>query len=478
MSVCTVSNQADADKANSSCSAIVIHAAEGALNFSTLDATQTITVENTPALETLHFPKLRGLHTLSIANSTALKTVSLPLLSASTIEYEGSDAYFQAGSLLNLDISNAPNLSTLELRNLTSLGNVALIDTQAPYAYSDLGSNNVSAALSIRTDSLVTFNELQDVGELQIAAPPGFDYGLYNLRSAGNITISNASRLFALVFGSDNSPQLPPIKINESLVLESAVPPDPIFNENRILFSRITTVGANLSISTVSDLYLDFEGLTDVGGDISLVGNTNCSWNFGQVTGAGSLTILDNENTAIPLFPQLQTVGDIHLRGNIDTSTGPNIFPTLVLARGNVTIEPWNADFNCSKLVSQWQDGLINHLSCNGTGGTNATAKFEGGSGLSPGALAGIGVGTGVFGLLLIGTIVWFAVRRRRRQKVFEMAHPPTWHTGYERRASTPGPSHISVIHEVDGAGIVREKPHDPITPELPALGPYFQLST
>ncbi|KAI1170848.1 hypothetical protein F4777DRAFT_92049 [Nemania sp. FL0916] len=80
-----------------------------------------------------------------------------------------------------------------------------------------------------------------------------------------------------------------------------------------------------------------------------------------------TLSVTDNADTTIPWFPALERANDIHLRGNIDKSVGPNIFPSLKAVPGTVTIEAWNSDFNCSKLVSQVQDSIIQHLVCNGT---------------------------------------------------------------------------------------------------------------
>ncbi|KAI3327304.1 hypothetical protein HD806DRAFT_389108 [Xylariaceae sp. AK1471] len=481
----TVSNQADVNKLNSSyCSNIVIQGATGTLNFTTLKTAGTITVHDSPALEVLRFPQLLGLSTLTVTNATALTTMTLPMFSPGSIGYTGDESYFQAGSLFNLNISTAPNLSTLELKNLTSYGDLALFDT-APLPLSDLGTNNISAAILVQTNSCVEFSRLRDVGELQIFATPGCDYLFFSLRSAGNITLSNANSFFALTFASDGSFGIPPIRINNSLILESSAPPDPTFSEGQIKLDRITTVGEDLKISSMSNLYMDFESLTDVGGDLSLIDNTNCTWNFGQVTSAGSLTLLDNENTIIPLFSHLQTVENIHLRGNIDTSSGPNIFPTLVLASGNVTVEAWNSDFNCSKLVSQWNDGLIHNLSCNGTGGTGTStsnpastsaAKLSSSPHLTTGALAGIGVGSGVFVLLVIVTIVWLVLHYKRRIKSLERAHPQTLPIGHQA-TQNPSRPHISSIHEVDGTGIIREKPHDPVLPELSVLGPELPTS-
>lgn len=317
----TVSSQDDVDKLNSSCySNIVIQDGMGTLNFTTLEDTNKITAFDSPVLETLHFPRLHTLESLVITNITALTTVSIPMFSTNLVEYFSDGTFTTSNDWpFNLNVSTAPKLATLELANLTSYGNLSLFGVPPPYFGGGiLGTSNISAALLVQTDSLVEFVNLKDIGELQIFAVPGHAYSFDSLRSAGNITISNANDFLWINFDSDIWPELPLIKINNSLILESSTPPDPNYSSN-MKFGRISTVGDNLKISSMSNVNMDFKGITDVGGDLSLIRNTNCTWNFGQVTSAGSLTILDNDNSVVPLFSHLETIGDIHLRGNIDT---------------------------------------------------------------------------------------------------------------------------------------------------------------
>ncbi|KAI0456059.1 hypothetical protein F5B21DRAFT_169749 [Xylaria acuta] len=68
----------------------------------------------------------------------------------------------------------------------------------------------------------------------------------------------------------------------------------------------------------------------------------------------------DNPNSTLPWFPDLRRAANIQLRGNIDTSQGPNISPALTTVPGTMTVGAWNSDFNCSQLV------------CNGTDGTQS----------------------------------------------------------------------------------------------------------
>ncbi|KAL7950605.1 hypothetical protein V8C42DRAFT_125550 [Trichoderma barbatum] len=62
-------------------------------------------------------------------------------------------------------------------------------------------------------------------------------------------------------------------------------------------------------------------------------------------------------------------------------------------------------------------DGNGNGIGGSGSGGDSSGASSSGGSsGLSTGAIAGIAVSCSVVGILLIGGLVWFLLRRRRRR--------------------------------------------------------------
>jgi hypothetical protein len=148
-----------------------------------------------------------------------------------------------------------------------------------------------------------------------------------------------------------------------------------------------------------------------------------------------------------------------------------------VLARGNVTIEAWNTDFNCSKLVSQWHDGVINNLACNGTGnGTDESSPrpsatpsptTASNSPLSSGALAGIGVGSTLFVVGVVLAIGWLAFRYKRLLHNMQEVRAQGLGTGTKEPEGDTAPLGVGGLHEADGTGIIREKPDDPLT-ELP----------
>ncbi len=162
---------------------------------------------------------------------------------------------------------------------------------------------------------------------------------------------------------------------------------------------------------------------------------------------------------------------------NADTflrSVGPNIFPALQSVTGEVVIEAWNGDFDCSKLVQYQQDHTIHYLSCNGlnNGTNNGTNNGAGGSShttnqvLSPGAWAGIGVAIGVFALGLVGGIIWLYIHFKHQLRSSAQTSPETT----RRKETTEDHAELPRIvptPEVDGVGIRREKPDD-LMVELP----------
>ncbi|KAI0098664.1 hypothetical protein GGR51DRAFT_577018 [Nemania sp. FL0031] len=469
--VYTVTSSADLDELSSSpCSNIDIQGASGTLNFTDLTVAGSITVHDSPLLGVLNFPQVSELSSLAITNATALATVSLPELSG------GSLQYFERGSsssaLFTLNVSNAPNLATFQLKDSASFGNLSLFNTPS---FTDGGfTRYMSTAAILQTDSCIDWSQLQDVGDLQFFATPNCGgFGMSSLKSAGNISLFNADDLYWLIFESGN----PSIQVNGTFTVESSVLNTTKSFSDGPYFSRIASVGKDLIVRTVSSAYIYFDGLTDVGESITLTNNMNCLFNFEKLTSVTSLTLLDNENTTLPLFPQLQRAENIHMRGIIDTSVGPNIFPSLTFVSGNVTVEAWNVDFNCSKLVSQWKDGVIRNLACNGTGnGTDnstpmpsiASAPNAGSnSQLSRGALAGIGIGAGVFVLGVLVAVIWLVFHYKQRLKIMEMAQSQVYTTVSQEPLGDTASSSVSGTSELHGIG-VSEKPDDHIIGEKP----------
>ncbi|KAI0411969.1 hypothetical protein F5X98DRAFT_356128 [Xylaria grammica] len=468
---CTITSQSDAE-ALDYCINLEITGAVGTLTFPQLTFMDSCIVHDSPRLTELSFPNVTAITSMAIENAEYLTNLSLPMVRGGEALDNGG---ILGGSIFHMNITGAPNLTTIELNS--SMYYQELILDGIP-SYTNFALNLIGAG-TIQTSSCLSFPALESVGDLTISEEAnGCDYGLSSIKSIGNLTILNVNAYQGDDLYADlNDPSFT-LQLNGSLTLigssELSEPNGPV---KRLPFAPTSSIPTNLEVRSLRSLPMDFSDVTTVGGDISLSNNTNCTFDFSKVSTAGNLSMLDNTDTLLPLFPDLKTVENIHLRGNIDTSTGPNIFPSLVLARGNVTVEPWNHDFNCSKLVSQWNDGLIHNLSCNGTGNGSTTATATAtpsiapmpdtrhSTGLSPGAKAGIGVGVAVFGILAIALVTWLVLRRKRLSKSVENPRaftPDKELPGWYFHADTSG------THEVDGTAIIAEKPDDHIIGEVP----------
>ncbi|KAI3327368.1 hypothetical protein HD806DRAFT_520245 [Xylariaceae sp. AK1471] len=149
---------------------------------------------------------------------------------------------------------------------------------------------------------------------------------------------------------------------------------------------------ANLTCNSNVDLSLD--EVETLGGSLVASNNTNCTFSFSKLSEiTGNISMTDNPDSTLPWFPDLRRAANIQLRGNIDTSQGPNIFPALTTVPGTVTIE------------AQVQAGIIRHLVCNGTDGTQ-NDKGGRSSSLSGGAWTGIGIAIAIM-VLQNAITVW-----------------------------------------------------------------------
>ncbi|KAK6956377.1 hypothetical protein Daesc_001654 [Daldinia eschscholtzii] len=193
----------------------------------------------------------------------------------------------------------------------------------------------------------------------------------------------------------------------------------------------------------------------------------------------GSLAIVETNGWRRPYDGGLDDEDQLEALLIIYSSGGPNILPALITVPGNVTIEAWNDDFNCSKLVDQFENGLIHFLSCNGTdNGTKSVlivptestgiSQDNTPSTLSQGAWAGIGVGIGVFAIGMICGIVGLFLRFKRwKKELIERIRQQEAQARQEHLRDSlemeHEPPNLNLLHESDGTGIMREKPDDHI---------------
>lgn len=122
-----------------------------------------------------------------------------------------------------------------------------------------------------------------------------------------------------------------------------------------------------------------------------------------------------------------------------------------------MTIEAWN-DFNCSKLISQQRNGVINNLVCNGTSGETSIPNS---TGLSQGAWAGIGVSIGLVVIGGVSAVIWLILYFRRLVRNLHQATGRQQSGQSNPQGSLQGRLSVDSLQQLDGQGTVQEKPDD-----------------
>jgi hypothetical protein len=293
---------------------INIIGATGTLNFTALSHLTSISVSDSPELTLLSFPQLVFLEWLDISDATSLTTLSIPQLSLGHVVFHAYNAYSGTTPLLNLNITNAPALTTIDLKTSHYLGHVNLFGI-----YNEFKIFNAMTIFSINTDSCVDFSQIEIIRDIHFYEPPEFLPGymcsilLYKLTSIGKLTMDNSPSAYSSFSTSRSSSR---IQVNDSVILANA---NDRGYTTHYEFDRIQTIHNDLNITSFQNLRVGFDGLAQVGATISLFNNTNCTFTFGQMSSVNDLIMVDNMDTILPLFPKLQYVRNIHMRGNIDT---------------------------------------------------------------------------------------------------------------------------------------------------------------
>ncbi|KAI3327110.1 hypothetical protein HD806DRAFT_486023 [Xylariaceae sp. AK1471] len=449
-----VTSQADIDHgALSSCEGvdtINIRNATGTLSFPSITSVDNVTIQDT-RLDTLDFPILNVLRSLEISPTGWLVSASLPLLQSTRTVPQSST-----------ELVLYPDEPTFLLQNATFLEHSVFIQMEYTTSNLDaLGSTSYVNHLSIETDGCLGLFNAAPITSLYIYGKARCSYGLDTVMSIDNFTLINAVEIETVDPPYSYPDQSFPasLQVNGTMILEYSL--FPIDSSGYIGLRRINTIGGDLNITSNGNAHIAYDGLTDVGASLSIRNNTNCAFNFKKVSTIGDLLFVDNIDTTLPLFPYLERVNNVHVRGLIDTSVGPNIFPALKFTSGNVTIEAWNDDFDCSKLVAQWNDHNIHNLQCNGTNNGTVTSNHS----LSQGAWAGIGVGASLVIFGIVAALIWLIIHFRRRLRKLERTEAQGSHEN--ELPKEPEPSHIAQTQEMDGKGTVREKPDDHVV-EMP----------
>ncbi|KAI0394437.1 hypothetical protein F5Y17DRAFT_475693 [Xylariaceae sp. FL0594] len=408
-----------------------IYEAEGSLDFKNVSQVPKIDVSMSPNLTSLAFPELQQMIWFEVRHAEKLFNISMPRLGQLVLNFtitdtptlqqihSGIDVVIVTLILRNL---GPPTLST-SYHGMTGVADL-VIDTPKLY-FPDVGLLGN-----------LTYYQRSDFAALHLPGQFQSVRSLAYLKILGD-TQPSQSTIPTI------APQFPEYYINGSLTLQNlhysdqpeissqdSTSPNSSFGGSGGAWgwtspdlTSVTHIKEKASIASNSFTRVHLSSLQSVGGDVDIVNNTSCSFSLDQLSNAGSIRMIDNPGSSIPSLRRLEQADSIHIRGYINTTSGPNIFPSLKFVPGSVIIEPWNDDFSCSKLVAQFHDNIIASLSCNGTDNATSTATTTSPTSssngppsarLSEGQWAGIGIGAGILVLGAIIAITWLVSRRRR----------------------------------------------------------------
>ncbi|KAJ8130402.1 hypothetical protein O1611_g3226 [Lasiodiplodia mahajangana] len=423
-------------------------------------ANVSINVYDSPELLELHSPLNFTLQSLIFNQTTKLTTVSMPHIETKeqSVVYADSDSAITV-PLLQVSIRGAHNFESISL-NTTSIGYLTVDDSSTPTGFENITYVHSMDGSTCIAPNVESVYHLSFLGDDECISVPTFD----RLSTVHDLKVQRNPYRHIII--------RPGLQVNETLTAGPSIAKAHSLSseQERVDLSYVSTVGDSVEITSNSDFAFDLSKLTTVGAELRITNNTNSTFDITLLEEVGNLTLIDNIDTILPLFPNLAKADNILLRGNIDTSPGPNIFPALSLVSGTVTIEAWNDDFNCSKLVSQWRDSRVHNLICNGTdnGNTSAPRPSTSNAALMKGAKAGIGVGVGIFVLLLAAAGWWWMLLRRQRQRK-PSAEKDEPRSGQQDAIEPVKESDLAA--ELNGEGIIQEKPDDPLV-ELPVQPP------
>ncbi|KAJ3579937.1 hypothetical protein NPX13_g623 [Xylaria arbuscula] len=340
---------------------------------------------------------------MRIDRAPSLTRVSLPSVSADS---------------LTLWITEAISLTDFIIGNSTSFASLTLSNVASSHWYSsyNFASPNISTVGSISLDVCLPLDGLRSAKSMSISCPSFCSYNLTNLVSVGGLTLEKAAFINTVDPVDSGSGSISPVQVMNSMTLRNSIAgSDPSIGGVEIPLRRIGSIVQDLNITSNGNVHVAYDGLTDVGGS----------------------------------FPN-----------------GANIFPALTLVSGNVTVEATNNDFNCSKLVSEFTERSTRNVKCNGKNYNISKSLPEpshrSNQGLSREAWAGIGVGTAVAVIGILGVFIGIIIHYRRRLTRLEKGVAVQTSSG-KRSIDGPRQQQPFTMQEVDGRGIFREKPDDPL---------------
>ncbi|KAK8022348.1 hypothetical protein PG993_013115 [Apiospora rasikravindrae] len=379
---------------------IRVHGAKGALNFTNLTSFYQMNIFCNHELQNVFFPHLTSFVSLDIYDAPALRNISMG--------QSNTEATY-------LTIKHAPQLGQISQNGWSppEFHGVSFYSVDLDDAGSASFPDSTSAQDIDVVNTFVDFPLLETVSMFLRMTNPQKGWNFFpSLKNVSNIYIGNGSIYDSFGISAEGRGSTTP-----DLVVERSV-----------VMGPHSSTGEEQMVVVQGGFRLN--NLVKVGQDLNITRNSGMTYlSFDQLTDVKRLYIMDNPNSTISAdFSRLTTASSIHINGMIDTTINPALFPLLSRA-GEVEIEAWNQEFDCSRLVQMRDKGIIGFLSCNGTNGTNegkgagpdsSPPSSASHTGLSTAASAGIGTGVGVAALGIIAVLAWFILHYRRKLKGVE----------------------------------------------------------
>ncbi|KAI0023646.1 hypothetical protein F4780DRAFT_59379 [Xylariomycetidae sp. FL0641] len=322
-------------------------------------------VKDSPLLEKLIFPDLTFIYILDIEQVPNLARLSLPQLETTGPTYDDTGAPASVGNASAPDIvfNGTPQLADIQFKNAMGFGSLAILDP---------GSGEYPAV-----DPISPFLYMLPVNFPNLTSLAWYESNpcsdLLFVRSIENMVLRlDPAVVCSISFGA--------LEWVRQLILEGQLGPAP--DRNSVLGGfdgeqvrvndalKISFINASdnplsspfvftsppsincVDIHSVINAAFTIPNLIEVRESFDFYTNSASGFNVSGITSVGNMSMIDNPETPMPVFERLERADNIHLRGHMDMSLGFNLFPSLKFVSGNVTVEAWNDDFDCSKLVS------------------------------------------------------------------------------------------------------------------------------
>ncbi|KAI0201433.1 hypothetical protein F4808DRAFT_425180 [Astrocystis sublimbata] len=398
----------------------------GTLSFNSEVPLSSISVQNSPHLYTLNFSMTTNVSHIEVHGVPLLSKVLLPRLSNPNVSLSIVDT----PSLTDFITGDISGINDLKL---SSSGDITILPS-------------ITSAKNVVSDTDLYMPNLEKIGSLTMEGSNSWITGHFNhlvsikeLILIGKIALYSPSQL----------------SLNESLIFDLTT--EDRSSNNPYTLDQVVTVGMDINL-TSNFFSVKLPQLTSVGRDLWIKNSADCSFELNSLRRiGGDLNMRNNTALTIPLLTRLERVSNIHIRGGMNSTIGSNIFPSLLSVPGKVVIEDLNSDFDCSQLINQFNEGIINELFCNGIGHQKRARD----AGLSEGGWIGVGLSIGAVASTFILVAVWVVLKFRRQLQELTRYCGAVQAQEKKKKFRRKIVASVSGLFEVEGGGIVREKSDD-----------------